>query len=582
MNLSWVDAGIVVVYLVAVLLVGVYMERRAGKDIQSYFLGGGTLPWWMLGMSGSSTYFDITGTMWMVSVFYVLGIRGMWEQWFWAFPFAGFAMAYKGKWAYRSGVLTGMEWLVFRYGTGRQGQSARLTMVLINLLIMVFMLGYAGIGVGIFLEEFLPFGRNTMVVGLFAITGLYVLLGGFFSVVWSDFFQTILLSVAAVYISVTAFLQIDPATFRTDVGDQWFQLAPVWRLDPTPEKYPDPFGLLVLLWVTKGVITLFQAPGGGADFQRFRAAKNEADASKVGFAWGMVITVRWALVMSFTAYGLAILSETGNAVDSEAVLPMVLNRVLPVGIKGMVIAGLIAAFMSTFDSTLNVAASFVTNDLVKPIWKSATQKQLMLVSYLSTALLVMLGIAISFKTESIASIWNPINFALGSAAIVPFLLSAYWWRINGWSFCVSAAITLPIAFYIKVFTDLRELQYFPILFGSSLVATMIASVWLPSTSKESLIEFYDKVRPFGFWTPVRKWIEESGGNPARPKQDRGDLPIALLGTFFFVVLYLLMMDLVIHNWGRVWVLAALTLISGLGLYFFWWRRLAISDNASGK
>ncbi|MCA9442286.1 MAG: hypothetical protein KC964_15895, partial [Candidatus Omnitrophica bacterium] len=383
MNLSWVDAGIVVVYLVAVLLVGVYMERRAGKDIQSYFLGGGTLPWWMLGMSGSSTYFDITGTMWMVSVFYVLGIRGMWEQWFWAFPFAGFAMAYKGKWAYRSGVLTGMEWLVFRYGTGRQGQSARLTMVLINLLIMVFMLGYAGIGVGIFLEEFLPFGRNTMVVGLFAITGLYVLLGGFFSVVWSDFFQTILLSVAAVYISVTAFLQIDPATFRTDVGDQWFQLAPVWRLDPTPEKYPDPFGLLVLLWVTKGVITLFQAPGGGADFQRFRAAKNEADASKVGFAWGMVIAVRWALVMSFTAYGLAILSETGNAVDSEAVLPMVLNRVLPVGIKGMVIAGLIAAFMSTFDSTLNVAASFVTNDLVKPIWKSATQKQLMLVSYLS-------------------------------------------------------------------------------------------------------------------------------------------------------------------------------------------------------
>ncbi|MCA9433168.1 MAG: hypothetical protein KC940_21800, partial [Candidatus Omnitrophica bacterium] len=189
---------------------------------------------------------------------------------------------------------------------------------------------------------------------------------------------------------------------------------------------------------------------------------------------------------------------------------------------------------------------------------------------------------ISFKTESIASIWNPINFALGSAAIVPFLLSAYWWRINGWSFCVSAAITLPIAFYIKVFTDLRELQYFPILFGSSLVATLIASVWLPSTSKESLIEFYDKVRPFGFWNPVKKWIEESGGNPARPKQDRGDLPIALLGTFFFVVLYLLMMDLVIHNWGRASVLTALTLISGLGLYLFWWRRLAISDNASGK
>ena len=573
MSLSPIDVAIVALYLVLVFIVGVYMERRAGKDIQSYFLGGGTLPWWLLGMSGSSTYFDITGTMWMVSVFYVLGMKGMWEHWLWAFPFAGFTMAYKAKWAYRSGVLTGMEWLVFRYGTGTQGRWARFTAVFITLLTMTFMLGYAGIGVGKFLEEFFPFERNTMIVALFGFTGIYVILGGFFSVVWSDFFQTILLTIAAIYIAGSAFLQIDSETFRQHVGNDWYHLMPVWELDPPASKYPDPFGLLVLLWVTRGIMSLFSAAGGGSDFQRFRAARNETDASKIGFAWGLVMSVRWALVIGFTAYGLSILSEAGKAVDSEMVLPMVLNRVLPVGIKGIVIASLLAAFMSTFDSTLNAGASFITNDLVKPIWKEATTRQLMWVSYLSTFALVIAGILISFRTESIANIWNPINFALLSAVLAPTLLAAYWWRINGWAYCASAVVTLPVAFAIKVYTEMRELQYFPILFSTSLVTAVAVSFLSPGPSKESLMNFYEKVRPFGAWGPVREWVREEGRSPERSPRDKWDLSNAILGTFFFISLYLLMMDLVIHHWERAWVLAIATVGLGSILYVTWWKRI---------
>lgn len=119
MNLSLVDTAIVAVYLITMLAVGIYLERRAGKNMESYFLGGRSIPWWLLGMSGSGSYFDITGTMWMVSVFYLLGMRGMWEHCFWCFPVAGVMMAFKAKWAFRSGVLTGLEWLIFRYGPGR-------------------------------------------------------------------------------------------------------------------------------------------------------------------------------------------------------------------------------------------------------------------------------------------------------------------------------------------------------------------------------------------------------------------------------------------------------------------------------
>ncbi len=407
MTVSPIDTGIVLAYLLLVFGVGAYMERRAGKNMETYFLAGRQMPWWLLGMSGSSTYFDITGTMWMVSVFYLFGMKGMWEHWFWCFPFAGFVLAYKAKWAYRSGVLTGLEWLVFRYGKGPAGSAARFVSLIIVLTALVVGLGYAGTGVGKFVEEIFGIDKGVAIPLLFAFTGLYVVLGGFFSVVYSDFFQTVLLSFAAVYIAVTAFLQIDPVAFRQAVGDEWFSLMPVWRIENPPpeysEKYKDLFGALVILWVSRGVMLLFAASGGGADFQRFRAARNEADASKIGLAWGMVISVRWGLVMGCTAYGLSILGSQSQTVDSERVLPMMLNQVLPVGVKGLVLAGLFAAFMSSFDSSLNVAASFIVNDLIKPMWKNATERGLILLSYVATLAVVVLGIVISLKTESIAS-----------------------------------------------------------------------------------------------------------------------------------------------------------------------------------
>ncbi len=578
MNLNPIDAAIVVAYLILVLAIGAYMERRAKKDMESYFLGSGSMPWWLLGMSGSSTFFDITGTMWMVSVFYVLGMRGMWEHAFWCFPFAGFVLAYKAKWAYRSGVLTGMEWLVFRYGTGRAGQAARLVSVTIQLITLVLMLGYAGTGVGKFVAEFLPWDRSVIIPILFGFTGLYVILGGFFSVVYSDFIQTILLSFAALYIAVVAFLGIEPHAFRETVGSDWFSLLPVMRLPKPSADYPDLFGLLVVLWVSKGLIGLLSAAGGSMDFQRFRAARNEAEASKIGLAWGLVISVRWGMVMGFTAFGLSILAAQGNVVDSESVLPMMINRVLPVGIKGVIIAGLLAAFMSTFDSTLNVAASFIVNDLVKPTWKTASPRTLVRTGYAATAGVLALGIVISMYTESIAKIWNPINFALGAALIGPGLLGAYWWRLGGWAVVMSGACTLPAAFYIKVFTDWRELQYFPVLLGISVTSTLVGAFFFAPAPEEALKDFYRKVRPFGLWGPVRRMLEADGEDSRRPESDRYDIPVAIVGTAFFIVLYILVMDVVLHNWARAGILAACTGGGAVLLYRLWWRRLPLADS----
>ncbi len=581
MNLSVIDAIIVAVYLVMMLVVGVYLERRAGKNMESYFLGGRSIPWWLLGMSGSGSYFDITGTMWMVSVFYLLGMRGMWEHCFWCFPIAGVMMAFKAKWAYRSGVLTGLEWLIFRYGPGKAGQSARVITLIVAILSIIFMIGYAGVGVAKFVEEFIPINKSISIPLLFGITGIYTALGGFYSVVISDLYQTTLLTFAAIYISVAAFLQMDPAAFREAVGNDWFSLTPVMNLPNPPKEYPDPFGLLAVMWVSKGVLGLISAGGGGTDFQRFRAARNEGEASKIGMAWGFFLSVRWSLVMAFTVFGLAILPKEFGAIDSERVLPVVLNRVIPVGVKGVILAGLLSAFMNSVDSMLNVAASFLVNDFVSPLWKKATPKGLVWAGYISTISVMVLGIGVSFQTERIAAIWNPINFALGAALLAPSLLAAYWWRIGGWAVCASAACTLPAAFYVKVFTDWRELQYFPVLAGISILSCVIASYVFPPAPPENLMDYYRKVRPFGSWTPVKRMLEQRGENSARFERDRWDIPVAVIATVFFTLLYVLMMDLVLHNWSRAVWLAGGVLLGGVLLYFLWGRWLYMEDDGEG-
>lgn len=579
MSLNPIDAAIVVAYFLLVMGVGIYMERRAGKDIESYFLASGKMPWWLLGMSGSSGNFDITGTMWMVSTFYLLGMRGMWEHWMWGLPFGGFLMAYKAKWAYRSGVLTGVEWLVFRFGDGRGGQAARAMAVTVLLIVLVMMLGYAGTGVGKFVEEFLPVSKNMAVTVLFIFTGIYVMLGGFFGVVYSDFFQTVLLSLASIYIAVIAFVQLDPASLHQAVGSDWFSIRPVMNLPNQPAQYPDPFGLLVMMWVTRGVLVLLTACG-GTDFQRFRAARSETDASKIGMLWALCHSLRWSMVIAFTVFGLSILSANGEVVDSEKVLPIVINRLLPIGIKGLVLAGLFAAFMSTFDSTLNLAASFVVNDIVKPLWKTATARDLVRVSYLSTAVIVVFGIIIGLHTDRIAVIWNPINFALGTALLAPSLLTPYWWRIGGAAYCASGVITLPIAVYIMLFTDMRELQYFPILAITSVVSCIVAALVFPPPPKKAMMNYYRKIRPFGFWGPVRDMLRAEGEDPSRFERDRYDVPVAIVGSLFFVLLYLCMMDVVLHNWGRLlWAITGTT-ACGVFLYVFWWKVLQRHDEHS--
>jgi len=183
MHLSITDQIIVVLYLAVIMSIGFAMKRRAAKGMSSYFLGGRQLPWWALAMSGSSSYFDITGTMWIVSTFIALGLKGMWVHWLWGFPITAFYLAYMGKWIRRSDAMTGAEWMKTRFGPGRAGDLARLSYTLFAVLTISALLGYSAIGMGKFGSIFLPFSPTVCAVLILGVTGLYVVLGGFHGIV---------------------------------------------------------------------------------------------------------------------------------------------------------------------------------------------------------------------------------------------------------------------------------------------------------------------------------------------------------------------------------------------------------------
>src|SRR5678815_137536 len=221
MQLSVIDQLIVVLYLATIMGIGFAMKRKAAKGMSSYFLGGRQLPWWALAMSGSSSYFDITGTMWIVSTFIALGLKGMWVHMLWGFPITAFYLAYMGKWIRRSDAMTGAEWMKTRFGPGKSGDIARFSYTLFAILTITALLGYSAIGMGKFGAIFLPFSPTVCAVLILGVTGIYVVAGGFHGIVRVEIAQTIVLSTGAIAFAIIGYLHCEAKGFAGMVPHSW-------------------------------------------------------------------------------------------------------------------------------------------------------------------------------------------------------------------------------------------------------------------------------------------------------------------------------------------------------------------------
>ena len=200
MHLHAVDIAIIVAYLCLSVVVGYWVSNRASKDIRWYFLGGNTMPWYVLGVSDASGMFDIEGTMWLVYIMFVYGLKSVWIPWLWPVFNQVFLMVYLSAWLRRSNAMTGAEWIETRFGKGRGAQLSHLSVVFFALVSVVAFLSYAFKGIGKFATDFLPWhlSANEYALILMAITTFYVVKGGMFSVVVTEVIQFCILSVSSI------------------------------------------------------------------------------------------------------------------------------------------------------------------------------------------------------------------------------------------------------------------------------------------------------------------------------------------------------------------------------------------------
>lgn len=599
MKLTTLDIVILAVYLAFVLSIGFVVKRRAAKGMESYFLGGRTMPWWMLAMSGSSSYFDVTGTMWIVSIFVMCGFRGMWVQWLWGFVIAAFYMAYMGKWIRRSGVMTGAEWMVLRFGNGRGGELSRLSYTLYAILTLSAFLGYTAVGMGKFGSQFLPFSDRMCAVLIIGITGLYVVLGGFRGLTIVEFFQTIILSAGAILIAYLGYKAYGRGLAIQPPAD-WYSPWPVWKLDravPADSPFHVPatsmyylFGAVILTYVAKGMLLCFSGPEQLFDFQKFLAVRNPREASLMGMLWGVFHTVRFPMAMGIAILGLS--GVAGNAdllalvkSDPEKVMPVVIAHSLPAGLVGFALAALVSAFMGAFSAMVNGGASYLVRDIYQNYLRpKAADKELIYASYGASVALILTGIVISQFADSINALFTWIMATLGAGVLLPNVLRWYWWRLNGWGYFAGTGAGMILSLVQAVLEQqgilvLPVYVTFPALALTVLVVCVVVTLLTPPTEPEVLSRFYRLVQPAGAWRPVAAQVKRD--DPAfRREPFVHDLVSLVLAVPWLGTLYVAPMYLITHQFGVVAAGMAIVFVLTLGLAFTWFRHLPASSNTT--
>ncbi|MBK8974442.1 MAG: hypothetical protein IPM29_00805 [Planctomycetes bacterium] len=584
--LAGLDLAIVAAYLLLVVLIGVWINRRATQGTESFFLAGRSLPWWILGLAGCSSYIDIGGTMAMVGLMWFTGLQSIWIThlyWGW-FILAGY-MAFQARWIRRSGVRTFAEWNRSRFGDGRDTEVARTATAVFLLLLMCFNLGYIAVGVGKFATTFIPdvpAWISTLVV--FGVVGTYTALGGFFGVVLTDIVQTVLIVCAALGVAWLAVSAGDPRPALDAVKDPaWTSLAPTWELwdgyaRSAPEFFAKWQGIGPLLLAVFGwtVVRVLAGPNVW-EFQFFLTARSPRQAQLAAGLWTFGYTFRWVLGAGFLVLGLHMFADAPAGFDSELIMPEVLATLAP-GVRGAFLALLLAALMSTLDAMVNVTSAVVVHDILeRSVARGASQRTLVRCGQLASVLALGIGFALSFVYDSVTAIWETMMFAIVTIILVPSMLRWHWWRFSARAYTLGLAGTAAWTFLL-VFLQMDDELRLPLLVAGSLAICVAFGRALPPSPRDALVRFYSGVRPFGVWGPVRADAVRAGLVPVAdplPRLDaiNGVLTLALQVSLALVPVYALL-------WMEREALTALACVGAVcvALAVTWRRTLAASSD----
>ncbi|HMO61929.1 MAG TPA: Na+:solute symporter [Ferruginibacter sp.] len=606
MKLTLIDISIVVLYLVTMVMVGWFMRKKARQNKESYLMGGKSLPWYMLGLSDASDMFDISGTMWMVALCFVYGFKSIWVPWLWPVFNQVFMMMFLSKWLRRSNVNTGAEWLQTRFGTTGTGvQASHIVVIAFALISCLGFLAYGFIGLGKFIEVFIPWDAVKaylpfdlpakyvphfygIVFTLFAM--FYSIIGGMHSIVLGDVIKYMIMIVASLAIGVIAMRHLNGHTLQTPAG--WNNPLFGWKLNldwshimpEANQKIAEDgfgiFGLFFMMMLLKGIFASLAGPAPNYDMQKILSTRSPKEASKMsGFVSIVLLPVRYTMIVGLTVLALLYyhqlnLKGPDGVTDFERILPGAINNFLPAGILGLVLTGLLGAFMGTFSGTLNAAQAYIVNDIyLKYINPGAGTKKTITANYIVGVVVVLTGVVFGFLSGNVNNILQWIVGGLYGGYVAANCLKWYWWRFNANGFFWGMMVGIVAALVMPYVTTGLPLYWWPLLFLLSLAGCIIGTYAAPPTEMAVLKSFYKTVRPWGFWKPVHEAVIEEDAGFVGNTRFRLDMFNVALGIIAQLCLTILPMYLVLGYNSQLFITIAIFTAIALVLKKTWWNKL---------
>ncbi|MCK4835957.1 MAG: Na+:solute symporter [Candidatus Aminicenantes bacterium] len=549
-SIDWILIGS---FFLVSLIIGISVSKRAGSSAVEFFASGRNMPWWLLGVSMVATTFSADTPNLVTDLVRNHGVSGNW-MW-WAFLLTGMVTVfiYAKLWR-RLGVLTDIEFYELRY-SGKaaaflRGFRSLYLGVFFNVIIMATV-SLAAIKMGGVILGFSPL--QTILISSIIVV-VYTLLGGLRGVLITDFIQFFIAmfgAVAAAYIAVTL-PQVG------GLSSLFSHVNVIEKLSILPD-FSDT-SLLMTVFIIPLAVQWWSVwypgaePGGGGYIaQRMLAAKNEKHAMGATFLfniahyalrpWPWIIVALASLVVfpDLASLKTAFPDISEGIVRHDLAYPAMLTF-LPAGLLGLVIASLIAAFMSTISTHLNWGASYIVNDFYRRfIEKNPPERQLVKVGRISIVGLMVLAALLALLLSNALQAFH-ILLQIGAGTGLLFLLRWFWWRINAASELAAMIISFLVALYfefVHASTGLPELNEWQRLIIGVLITTVgwvLVTLLTRPTDKKTLLRFYRTVHPGGpGWRKILREASQSGEDMDEFLREKWDVPSGILGAFLGIV-----------------------------------------------
>ena len=314
--------------------------------------------------------------------------------------------------------------------------------------------------------------------------------------------------------------------------------------------------------------------------QRVLSARTPVEAAKMSAIVSLVLNVpRYLLITGLTVLALVYFSPElrgmGSDADYEAILPFALREFVPVGLLGLALAGLLAAFMSSFAAPLNAAPAYVVNDIYRKYIKpDAEEKTYLRISYVVSAVFVIIGTMFGLFLTSIDSMLNWLTAGLYGGYTAANVVKWYWWRMNGYGYFWGMLAGIGFALLLGLpNVDISPLHAFPFFFVACLIAVIVGSLTTAPTEMETLEKFYLRTRPWGFWKPVRDSLHAKGEKVKENPDFVRDMVNVTVGIIWQTSLICLPIFFVIRDWPKFLIALVITVITSVFLKRYWYDNM---------